>query len=348
MEDKKTTQEEINRVVWKACDTFRGVIDSGQYKDYILTMLFLKYVSDVYKQRRQVYMDKYDGDLERAERAMRHERFVVPETSSFDFLYENRNANNIGELIDEAFAGLEDANREKMSSEDGGSIFRNISFNSAILGEVKEKNARLKNLLADFNGLTLALVCDVGHGVFDNLIRHRAAGMIAFKAIVAPGVALRGGQDGEAVHALGGVQLLDQRPELLNGLVFIKALRHQEVPGDQLVHSRIVRCRPIEKCRFSVVKQHHFRRDHIVEKQAVVHLCPEKELHGAIHRLHGLGAPPQKRNVLFRFFDCLHAYIRLSVLPPVSVQPRRSILPGSPGQSPECASRFSQSLQSPT
>ncbi len=155
MEDKKTTQEEINRVVWKACDTFRGVIDSGQYKDYILTMLFLKYVSDVYKQRRQGYLEKYDGDLERAERAMRHERFVVPETSSFDFLYENRNANNIGELIDEAFAGLEDANREKMSSEDGGSIFRNISFNSAILGEVKEKNARLKNLLADFNGLTL-------------------------------------------------------------------------------------------------------------------------------------------------------------------------------------------------
>lgn len=155
MEDKKTTQEEINRVVWKACDTFRGVIDSGQYKDYILTMLFLKYVSDVYKQRRQGYLKKYDGDLERAERAMRHERFVVPETSSFDFLYENRNANNIGELIDEAFAGLEDANREKMSSEDGGSIFRNISFNSAILGEVKEKNARLKNLLADFNGLTL-------------------------------------------------------------------------------------------------------------------------------------------------------------------------------------------------
>lgn len=155
MEIKKTTQEEINRVVWKACDTFRGVIDSGQYKDYILTMLFLKYVSDVYKARKQSYLEKYNNDVERAERAMRHERFVVPKTSSFDYLYENRNANNIGELIDEAFAGLEDANREKMSSEDGSSIFRNISFNSANLGEMKEKNARLKNLLTDFNGLTL-------------------------------------------------------------------------------------------------------------------------------------------------------------------------------------------------
>ena len=34
----KVTQEEINKVVWQACDTFRGVIDPSQYKDYILTM----------------------------------------------------------------------------------------------------------------------------------------------------------------------------------------------------------------------------------------------------------------------------------------------------------------------
>ena len=37
METKKISQEDINRTVWKACDTFRGVIDPSQYKDYILT-----------------------------------------------------------------------------------------------------------------------------------------------------------------------------------------------------------------------------------------------------------------------------------------------------------------------
>ena len=155
MENKKITQEDINRTVWKACDTFRGVIDPSQYKDYILTMLFLKYVSDVYKSKFDDYLKKYEGDKERAERAMRHERFVVPEKSSYYYLYDNRNATNIGELIDEALADLEDANREKMSSEDGSSIFRNISFNSANLGETKEKNARLKNLLQDFQGVDL-------------------------------------------------------------------------------------------------------------------------------------------------------------------------------------------------
>lgn len=152
---QKTDQLQINRVVWKACDTFRGVIDPSQYKDYILTMLFLKYVSDVYKAKYSEYLNRYEGDKERAARSMRHERFVIPETSSFDYLYQHRTADNIGELIDMALADIEDANREKMSSEDGSSIFRNISFNSANLGEPKEKNARLKNLLVDFSELEL-------------------------------------------------------------------------------------------------------------------------------------------------------------------------------------------------
>jgi type I restriction enzyme M protein len=45
---------------------------------------------------------------------------------------------------------LEEANREKMGSEDGTNIFRNIDFNSGNLGDTKDKNARLRNLLMDF------------------------------------------------------------------------------------------------------------------------------------------------------------------------------------------------------
>ena len=146
----KITQDEINKVVWKACDTFRGVVDPSQYKDYILTMLFLKYVSDVNKSKYAEYLERYEGDEERAMRAMRRERFQVPETSSFYYLYDNRNAVNIGELIDIALVDLENANREKLNSEDGSGIFRNISFNSSNLGEVKDRNVRLKQLLEDF------------------------------------------------------------------------------------------------------------------------------------------------------------------------------------------------------
>ena len=45
---KKITQKDINDAVWKACDTFRGSIDPSVYKDYVLTMLFVKYLSDVH------------------------------------------------------------------------------------------------------------------------------------------------------------------------------------------------------------------------------------------------------------------------------------------------------------
>jgi type I restriction enzyme M protein len=96
-------------------------------------------------------LKRYEGDEERAERAMKRERFDVPEESSFDYLFEHRNENNIGELINIALANLEDANREKMSSEDGSGIFRNIDFNSSNLGDTKDKNTRLKNLLIDFS-----------------------------------------------------------------------------------------------------------------------------------------------------------------------------------------------------
>jgi len=150
------TQKEINNIIRKACDTFRGVIDPSQYKDFILTMLFVKYVSDVYKEKLEEYMKKYN-DKERAEYAMKHERFIVPETSSFDYLYDKRNESNIGEIINTALVDFEEANREKLSQEDWTSLFRNIDFNSSNLWDTKQRNTRLKHLLTDFNDEKLNL-----------------------------------------------------------------------------------------------------------------------------------------------------------------------------------------------
>ncbi len=153
----KITQEDINNAVWKACDTFRGSIDPSVYKDYVLTMLFIKYLSDVHDDKFEAYLEKYNGEQERAKRAMQHERFIVPEHSHFNFLFESRNEVNIGELINIALVDLEEANREKLYSEDGAGIFQNIDFNNSKLGEPKDKNTRLKNLLLDFNNEKLDL-----------------------------------------------------------------------------------------------------------------------------------------------------------------------------------------------
>src|SRR4030095_8425644 len=92
------TQDEVNQVAWKACDTFRGVVDSDQYKNYILVFLFIKYISDVWQDRKEEFIAKYKSDADRVNRALKRERFVVPEESTFNYLYERRNETNIGEL----------------------------------------------------------------------------------------------------------------------------------------------------------------------------------------------------------------------------------------------------------
>lgn len=139
-------QSEINALAWKACDTFRGVVDPAEYKNYILVFLFLKYLSDVVRDRREELHKKYGGDEERIARAMERERFVLPKGASYYDLYEARDADDIGDRIGKALDAIEEANKGKL---DG--VFRNINFNSeANLGKTKDRNRRLKNLIEDF------------------------------------------------------------------------------------------------------------------------------------------------------------------------------------------------------
>ena len=52
------SRQEINNVVWRACDTFRGALDPADYKNYILTMLFIKYMSDLWKDKKSEFERK--------------------------------------------------------------------------------------------------------------------------------------------------------------------------------------------------------------------------------------------------------------------------------------------------
>lgn len=140
-------QKDINNAAWAACDTFRGVVDPAQYKDYILVKMFVKYISDVWKDRYEEYRKQYGDDDVRIRRKLERERFVLPKGASFYDLYERRNEANIGELINEALDAIEEANKVKLEG-----VFRNIDFNSeANLGKTKDRNRRLKMLLDDLN-----------------------------------------------------------------------------------------------------------------------------------------------------------------------------------------------------
>src|SRR5258707_9112524 len=147
----KTTKDEVFRKAWAACDTFRGLIDASEYKDYVLVTLFWKSISDTWREHYDDTKARYGGDEERLLRRMDRERFVLPKGASFQDIWEQKDADNLGELIDIALDAIEEANKTKL---DG--VFRNISFNSANkLGETKDRNRRLRNLLGDFKDLDL-------------------------------------------------------------------------------------------------------------------------------------------------------------------------------------------------
>ena len=139
-------QDSINKAVWDTANVFRGVIDPAQYKDYILVPLFWRYMSDVWADHYATYKERFGDDEERIRRRLENERFVLPEGTSFHELNAARNAENLGERINIALEAIEEANKQKLKG-----ILTHVDFNSsANLGDVREKNRRLKQLLEEF------------------------------------------------------------------------------------------------------------------------------------------------------------------------------------------------------
>ncbi|WP_047238319.1 type I restriction-modification system subunit M [Chromobacterium subtsugae] len=146
---EQINQDDINKALWAACDTFRGTISADTYKDFVLTMLFLKYISDVWQDHYDGYQKEYGNEPELIAEMLKNERFVLPAEASFYQLYQRRHEPGNGERIDQALHAIEEANGTKLKDA-GKSVFQDISFNTDKLGEEKQKNTILRHLLEDF------------------------------------------------------------------------------------------------------------------------------------------------------------------------------------------------------
>jgi len=149
----KTSQETINGIVWKACDTFRGKMDSSQYKDYVLTMLFVKYLSDFYREKLEDLKAKHGDNQDRIQKSLSREKFKLDEKCTFEYLLKHKESESLGEEINKILERIEEDNKEKLEG-----VFRNVDFNSeTMLGRTKERNKILKHLLEDFSDSRLDL-----------------------------------------------------------------------------------------------------------------------------------------------------------------------------------------------
>ena len=149
----KELQDKINGTLWAACDTLRGSVPAENYKEYILAMLFVKFVSDTYKEKKEELIKRYNGDEKRVKRALEWEKFKLEDTCTFDYLYENRNKDDIGDIINKALEKITQLNGTKLAN-----LFSIVDYNNEnVLGQKKERNAILKTLLEDFNDPILDL-----------------------------------------------------------------------------------------------------------------------------------------------------------------------------------------------
>lgn len=139
--------------LWASADALRGGMDASQYKDYVLTLLFVKYVSDKAK------ADPYS-------------LIVVPDGGSFEDLVALKGKPDIGDQINIAIRKLADAN-------DLQGVINNANFNDPNkLGDGKAMQERLSDLVGifqdiDFSG-SRAEGDDLLGDAYEYLMRHFA------------------------------------------------------------------------------------------------------------------------------------------------------------------------------
>ena len=120
-------KNELYSSLWASCDKLRGGMDASQYKDYILTLLFVKYVTDKFK-------------------GVKYADITVPEGGSFDDLVALKGDKNIGEKMDKVIAKLAEAGNNNLRG-----VIDNAHFNDeAKLGTGKEMVDKLTGLIAIF------------------------------------------------------------------------------------------------------------------------------------------------------------------------------------------------------
>ena len=139
--------------LWQSCDELRGGMDASQYKDYVLTLLFMKYVSDK-------YAGKKDGVID------------VPEGGGFADMVALKGDKEIGDKINKIIGKLAEANDLK-------GVIDEADFNDEDkLGRGKEMQDRLSKLVAIFDGLDFranrAEGDDLLGDAYEYLMRHFA------------------------------------------------------------------------------------------------------------------------------------------------------------------------------
>ena len=148
-------KSELYSTLWRSCDELRGGMDASQYKNYVLTLLFVKYVSDKAKYNVESLIE-------------------VPEGCSFDDMVNLKGKTNIGEQMNIKLAAWEEAN-------DLDGMFKEADFSDeSKLGKGKDLVQTVSNLIGIFQssglnfGKNQASDDDLMGDAYEYLMKHFA------------------------------------------------------------------------------------------------------------------------------------------------------------------------------
>ena len=140
----RITQRELESYLWDAAIILRGLIDAGDYKQYIFPLVFLKRISDVYDEEFAEAMADY-GDEELAALPENH-RFVVPDGCHWDDIRQVNT--NIGTVLRTAMRRIEDANPDTLPGVFGDGDWGNKNLLS---------DSTISELIEHFSSRTLSI-----------------------------------------------------------------------------------------------------------------------------------------------------------------------------------------------
>ena len=141
---ERITQSELESYLWGAANILRGLVDAGDYKQYIFPLLFYKRLSDVWDAEFQGSFEE-SGDKVYA-KAMADERFVIPKDAHWQDVRET--AKDVGYAIQNAMRAIEAANPDRLDGIFGDAPWTN---------KARLPDHTLKNLLEQFSEHTLSL-----------------------------------------------------------------------------------------------------------------------------------------------------------------------------------------------
>tara|TARA_B110000046_G_scaffold149446_1_gene157601 strand:- start:2215 stop:3672 length:1458 start_codon:yes stop_codon:yes gene_type:complete len=105
------TQQQLEKFLWGAATKLRGLIDGGDYKQYIFPLLFFKRICDVYDEEFELALKDSDGDKEYASFAENH-HFIVPKGAHWQDVRET--TTNVGTALQNAMREIEKANPDTL------------------------------------------------------------------------------------------------------------------------------------------------------------------------------------------------------------------------------------------